>query len=306
MRIRANWAPPPRPAALAIGNFDGVHRGHQGILGRLLEAAAAADLCPAALSFEPHPLALLAPARTPARLIDLRTKAALLAAAGIEQLNVMAFTRAFASLPAEEFVRLLRERLGMRALVAGEDFRFGQGRRGDADMLRTLAPELGFELLVVKDVAAGPDRVASKLVRAALQANELDRAAELLGRRYCFGGRVGHGDRLGRELGFATANVFFNGSPPLRGIYAATARLGDRSWAAALSVGVRPTVPGGRLAVEAHLLDYAGPDFYGELLQVEPRFFLRPEEKYAGLPELQEAIAADVARCRELLSAAAP
>lgn len=303
MRIRANWAPPPGPAALAIGNFDGVHRGHQGILRRLLETARAADLCPLALSFEPHPLALLAPARTPARLLDLRSKAELLAAAGVAQLNVMAFTRAFAALPAEEFLQSLRARLGVRALVAGEDFRFGQGRQGDAAMLRALAPRLGFELLLVKDVAAGADRVASKLVRAALQANDLERAAELLGRRYCFQGRTGRGDRLGRELGFPTANVFFNGSPPLRGIYAAETRLAGRTWPAALSVGVRPTVPGGRLAVEAHLLGYAGPDFYGETLQVEPRFFLRPERRYAGLPELRAAIAADVERCRGLLSA---
>ena len=306
MRIKLDWAPPAGPVAIAIGNFDGVHRGHQALLRALRARAEQQRLEILALTFEPHPLALLDPRRTPARLLDLRGKAELLAQAGAAQLNVMRFTQSLSQLPARAFVERLCAQLRMKILAVGEDFRFGHKRTGDVAMLRELADELGFQLLLIEDVTAIGDRVASKGIRAALQSHEFDKADEMLGRSYCLQGRVVHGHKLGRELGCRTANLRFAGTPPLHGIYAATAQLGDddREWATALSVGRRPTVDGKRLTIEAHLLDYTGPDFYGTRLRVQPRRFLHPEREYSGLEELRAAIAADVAECRARLAGA--
>lgn len=303
MKIRANWSAPPGASAIAIGNFDGVHAGHRHLLERLGEAAGA-ELVTLALSFEPHPLGLLEPARAPCRLVDLRTKAGLLAERGVAQLNVVGFTRALSMLDPAEFVRRLVGQLKMRKLVVGSDFRFGHRRAGDVGLLARLAGSLGFELVECADWQLDGKRVSSKLVRGALGANDFAGAARLLGRPYRFGGRVVAGQALGAELGCATANVRFSGTPALAGIYAANCYLNGEGEAlpAALYVGGRSSVAGAGPVVEAHLLDFTR-DVYGAYLTIEPRAFLHGERTYADLAELSAGIAADVAACRKLLAA---
>ncbi|HEX7328995.1 MAG TPA: bifunctional riboflavin kinase/FAD synthetase [Casimicrobiaceae bacterium] len=287
------------PVALTIGNFDGVHRGHQAMLTRLVEAAADLDVAPAVLTFDPHPREFFAAAAAPARLSVLRSKLELFRAFGVAQVWVARFDARLAALPAEAFVHDVLERsLRTRWLLVGEDFRFGQGRRGNLDLLR--AKPRGFTIEAIRTVSVDGERASSTAVRNALAAGELERAAALLGRSYTISGHVAHGRKLGRNLGFPTANLPLRHRPPLSGIFTVRVHgLPGGPHRGVASIGVRPTLEsGGAPVLEVFLLDFEQA-IYGRRVTVEFLAKLREEERYADLDALARQIGTDVAQARE-------
>lgn len=299
MKIFRNWDGNPQPSYVTVGNYDGVHRGHQSLLTTLNEIANP-DAAKIVMTFDPHPLAVLHPQRTPARIIDLHTKIARLADCGIDQINVVHFTRKFAAMPAELFIQRLCQKLNMRCLVVGSDFSFGHQRRGDTKLLKKLAAQMNFELKIISNYYDNNLRVSSKLVREVLASGNLKQACQLLGSPYRFYGRIVYGDQLGRSLGFPTANLRFSGNIALKGIFAAKAYLAGQLWPAALSIGYRPVVNGKHLCIEAHLINFTG-DIYGKEIIIEPVQKIRDEQNYSDLAKLKAAIAEDVKKCMDIL-----
>jgi riboflavin kinase/FMN adenylyltransferase len=289
------------PTALTIGNFDGVHLGHQAMLAELRRAAARLGVPACVLTFEPHPREFFAPDKAPTRLTSLREKLELLAGCGIERVHLCRFDFRFAQIAAEDFVeRILARGLGARWLLAGDDFRFGARRAGDLALLKRIGPRLGVEVSALPSFLQDGERVSSTAVRRALAAGELARAERLLGRAYSISGRVVRGDGLGRKLGFPTANVQMKRNrPPLTGIFAVRlqgAAAGRLRGVA--SLGVRPTVKRqGAPVLEVHVLDYDG-DLYRRHVRVEFLHKFRDEEKYADLATLTRRIALDVENAR--------
>ena len=289
------------PIALTIGNFDGVHRGHQAMLERLRREAAARSLRAAVMTFEPHPREFFAPDKAPTRLSSLREKLELLATLGVDRTYVCRFTYDFARTPAEAFVdRVLVQGLSVRWLLVGDDFRFGARRAGDLQLLQTLAASRGYEVEAMPSVTIAGRRVSSTAIREALAEGELDLARELLGRPYSISGRVIGGDRIGRTLGFPTANIRMRRNrPPLEGIFAVRVHgLDSRPLAGAASLGVRPTIHAeGAPTLEVHILDFER-DIYGRHVRVEFLHKLRDEQKFADVEALRRQIALDVQATR--------
>jgi len=281
--------------ALTIGNFDGVHLGHQAMLARLREAAGGTGLPACAMTFEPHPREFFAPDRAPPRLTSLRRKLELLAAEGIERAYVCRFDYRFAQITPEVFIeRTLVRGLGIRYLLVGDDFRFGARRAGDFSLLRRHADAYGYTVDAMASVMLEGERVSSTAVREALAAGDLPRAERLLGRPYSLTGRVVRGDGLGRKLGCPTANVSVSHAP-LTGIFAVEVRgAADEVVEGVASLGVRPTVKVNAAPVlEVHLLD-CNVDLYGRRLRVDFLHKFRDEEKFADLDALTRQIAKDV------------
>ena len=295
------------PIGLTIGNFDGVHRGHRAMLERLVEKSRELRLPCSVLTFEPHPREFFSPSTAPARLSRLREKLELLAEAGIQRAHVLRFGARLAGLAADRFVEdVLVRGLGVRWLLVGRDFRFGARRAGDFASLQASAAGGGFEVEAMGDVSEAGQRISSSGVRAALAAGDLAGAARLLGRGYSMSGRVAHGEKLGRTLGFPTANIVLRRRPPLAGIFAVTAELEEtretetRSVLRGVaSVGRRPTVKADAPPLlEVHLFDWNG-DLYGRHLRVTFLHKLRDEAKYDGLNALRAAIARDAEQARD-------
>lgn len=302
-------APSERTAcALTIGNFDGVHRGHQALLQEVVAAAQARRITPAVLTFEPHPREFFTPDNAPARVSNLRDKAASLDACGIERLFVLHFNRRLASMSADAFIDdILVRGCATRWLAVGDDFRFGARRTGDVSLLRTRGPAAGFELAQLATVTEGAERISSSAVRAALLAGDLQRAERLLGRPYSITGRVLHGAKLGRTIGFPTLNLrIAHKRPAVHGVFAVRVHgIDDTAWPGVASVGLRPTVEqSGRWLLEVHLFDFAA-SVYGRMVRVEFVQRLRDEEKYVTLDELTEAIRNDAAQARALFGGVA-
>jgi riboflavin kinase/FMN adenylyltransferase len=302
--MRIHRHPPARasgPVALTIGNFDGVHRGHEAMVARLMAAARERGLPAGVMTFEPHPREFFTPAAAPPRLAPLREKLERFAALGVDEVFVCRFDAAFARQSPQDFVRdMLARRLGVRWLLAGDDFRFGARRAGDAGLLRALGPECGMAVETMGTVAVDGERVSSTAVRDALAVGALTRAAELLGRPYAISGRVEGGERLGRELGFPTANVRMAlNRPALQGIFCVRVHgAAAQPVAGAASLGVRPTVSdAGRMGLEVFLLDFRG-ELYGRRVRVEFLHKLRDEARYDSLDALRAAIARDVDHTR--------
>jgi riboflavin kinase/FMN adenylyltransferase len=300
--IRGIPAAAAGPAALTIGNFDGVHLGHQAMLAELERAAGRLGLPACVLTFEPHPREFFAPDRAPTRLTSLREKLELLAQHGVERVHVCRFDYSFARTAPDEFVeRIIARGLGASWLLVGDDFRFGARRAGDFVLLKQSAPRYGFEVAALPSVALDGERVSSTAVRQALAGGDLDRAQRLLGRAYSISGRVMRGDGLGRKLGFPTANVQMkHNRPPLTGIFAVRLHGGpDGPLAGVASLGVRPTVKqGGAPVLEVHALDFDG-DLYRRHVRVEFLRKFRDEERYADLGTLTRKIALDVRNARQ-------
>jgi riboflavin kinase / FMN adenylyltransferase len=296
------------PIALTIGNFDGVHLGHQAMLERLRQEAAARALPAAVMTFEPHPREFFAPDQAPTRLSSLREKLETLAALGVDRTYVCRFTYDLARTPPEAFVeRMLARGLAVRWLLVGDDFRFGARRAGDFKLLQALAPASGYEVESISSVAVAGRRVSSTAIREALAAGELDLATQLLGRPYSISGRVVAGDRLGRTLGFPTANIRMrHNRPPLQGIFAVRVHgIGPEPLPGAASLGVRPTVHAkGAPTLEVYILDFDA-DIYGRHLRVEFLRKLRDEEKFADVETLRKQIARDVEDVRKVFAAPA-
>ena len=279
--------------ALTIGNFDGVHRGHRALIDRVIAKAREAELTSCVLTFEPHPREFFAGDAAPARLTRLRDKLELMAQAGIEHVHVARFDSRFAAMPAERFVsEILVRSLGTRWLLVGRDFRFGARRAGDFATLQSQ----GFAVEAMPDVQYEGKRVSSSAVRAALKAGDLRGGERLLGHPYTISGRVAHGAKLGRGLGFPTANIVLRRPPPISGIFVVEVDTLGRGVA---SVGRRPTInPVAIPLLEVHLFDHDA-DLYGEHLRVRFLQKLRDEEKFDGLPALQAAIARDARQAKE-------
>jgi riboflavin kinase/FMN adenylyltransferase len=301
-----------RGAVVAIGNFDGVHRGHQAIIARAHALARAAGVPDAVLTFEPHPRSVFQPGAAPFRLTPFRSKARFLEALGVDLLFALHFDAAFAQRSAEEFVRdVLVAGLGASHVVVGYDFVFGHKRRGTAERLVEMGAEQGFGVTVMGPLKSDAgDVYSSTRIREHLAAGRPAAAAALLGRFWEIDGRVEHGDHLGRTLGFPTANIPLGEYlRPAEGIYAMRAGIeegGRTRWHdAAGSLGWRPAVGGKDLRLEAHLLDFDG-DLYGRHLRVAFIEYLRAEENFAGLDALKAQIALDCRRAREVLAMPAP
>ena len=294
----------PQGSVVCIGAFDGLHLGHQALVRRAVERARELGVPAVALTFEPLPREFFAPAEPPPRLTLARAKFEGLRDLGIDLVGLLRFGKQLASLDAERFVReVLVDRLCARETWIGPDFRFGKGRAGDLPMLRSLGESLGFTAHAIHPVVVDGERVSSTRIRALLAAGDFDGAARLLGRPYAIGGRVAHGNQLGRTLGFPTANLRFGGkAPALSGIYAARVHGVDaQPWPAVASFGTRPTVAGKEPLLEAHLFDFDG-DLYGRRIEVEFVARLRDEEKFADLPALVEQMHRDAAQARAILS----
>jgi riboflavin kinase/FMN adenylyltransferase len=290
------------PVALTIGNFDGVHRGHQAMLAKLRAAARARGLPACVMTFEPHPREFFAPDQAPVRLTTMRDKLELLAAEGVDRAWVLRFNFALAQVTAQEFIaRILARGLGVRWLQVGDDFRFGARRAGDLAMLRAQAAAFGYEVEGMATVESGGARVSSTAVREALAAGALEQAAQLLGRPFSIAGRVVAGDRLGRQLGFPTANVrITQPQPPFTGIFAVELlRASGARLLGVASLGVRPTVKaqGAAPVLEVYIFDF-NEDIYGERVRVEFLHKFRDEAKYVDLDTLKQQIARDVADTR--------
>ena len=291
------------PVALTIGNFDGVHRGHQAMLARLIDAAEDLGLPPAVMTFEPHPREFFAPVGAPPRLSTLRAKLDLFRAYGVAITYVARFNARLASLTAGEFVTdVLENGVNAHWVLVGDDFRFGRGRQGDLALLRATAR--GFSVEAMRTVEVAGERASSTAVRDALARGELARAAALLGRNYAISGHVGHGDKRGRGLGFPTANVALRRTPPLTGIF--TVRVhglpgGPRTGVA--SVGVRPTVKtDGKPLLEVFMLDF-DETIYGRRITVEFLHKLRDEARFPDVDTLVRQMGRDVADAREYFDA---
>ncbi len=294
------------PVVLTIGNFDGVHLGHRAMLDRLVAKARELKLPSCVLTFEPHPREFFTPMAAPARLTRLREKLELIAEAGVDRAHVLRFGARLAALAADRFIEeVLARGLGTRWLLVGRDFRFGARRGGDFSMLESAAAKHGFDLEAMQDVEQAGARISSSAVRTLLAAGGLAGAARLLGRDYSMSGRVAHGEKLGRTLGFPTANIVLRREPPLAGVFAVEARIEEmREETHAVlrgvaSVGRRPTVKENAAPLlEVHLFDWRG-DLYGRHLRVKFLQKLREEEKYDGLDALRAAIARDAAQARD-------
>lgn len=299
--FRALHSPDRQPVALTIGNFDGVHLGHKALLSRLLEAAKSRGVPSAVVIFEPHPREFFTPDQAPTRLTSLREKLELLAELGVDRVHICRFNQKFAQMSAADFIDALHKKLLVQYVLIGDDFRFGSGRSGDFALIEKIAINQGFEVEAMHSVLHDGLRVSSTAVRSALAAGNLRAATRFLGRPYSISGRVVHGDKLGRELGFPTANVQLkHNRPPLTGIYVVRVT-GDHIPVlhGAASIGVRPTVHvNGRAVLEIHLLDFAR-EIYGQHLRVEFLHKLRNEEKYPDLQSLTKQIALDVENTRK-------
>jgi riboflavin kinase/FMN adenylyltransferase len=299
--IRALQSPDQQPVALTIGNFDGVHLGHKALLVRLLTVAKERGLPSAVVIFEPHPREFFAPDQAPARLTSLREKLELLSELGVDRVHICPFNQQFAQMTAANFIHALYKNVCVKFVLIGDDFRFGSGRSGDFALMEKVASEQGFTVEAMHSVLYDGVRVSSTAVRAALATGHMRAAKRFLGRPYSISGRVVHGDKLGREIGFPTANVQMkHNRPPLTGIFVVRVTGEHISpLHGAASLGVRPTVhENGRAVLEVHLLDFAG-EIYGQHLCVEFLHKLRDEEKYSDLESLTQQIALDVENTRK-------
>jgi riboflavin kinase / FMN adenylyltransferase len=286
------------PLHLALGVFDGVHVGHQAVIKRAVDAAARDGGKAFVVTFSPHPIRVIAPEKAPAALLaTLDEKAAVVKALGVDGLLVIRFDLAFAGMAAEEFVRKLCAG-NVRTIAVGVDWRFGSNRSGDVAMLRKMGAELGFNLEAVSPVMWDGERISSTRIRQAIRDGNFAAAGEMLGRPYELSGIVTEGRKLGREIGFPTANLRLGERQlPADGVWAVTV---NGTLKGVANLGMRPTLDGTERLLEVHLFDFSG-DLYGKELRVSFVKHLRPERKFASVEELREQIAKDASDARGLL-----
>lgn len=290
-----------RNCAATIGNFDGVHLGHQAVLGQLAERAEELGLPSVVVTFEPQPQEYFVPEQAPPRLSRLREKYAALRRYSVDRMLCLRFNRALAELTPAQFVRdVLVDRLGVRYLSVGDDFRFGKDRAGDFNYLCEAGEEHGFQVVHMHTFDVDNERVSSTRIRQALEKGDLAGAEVLLGRPYRMLGRVAHGDKRGRDWGFPTANIFLHRNrAPIGGVFAVEMfGLEHEPVAGVANVGARPTVGGTRSLLEVHLFDFS-EDIYGRHVAVDFVHKLREERRYDSFDALKEQIARDVVDARD-------
>jgi len=292
---------PPEGCVVTIGNFDGVHLGHRAVIERLAAEGRRLNLPVCVVLFEPQPREFFDPVNAPPRLMRLREKVDRLSELPVDHTLILRFNRALANQTPESFIEdILIRALGVRYLVIGDDFRFGQRRAGDFNLLKSYGARHGFEVADTASVLIGGERVSSTLIREALLEGDLDRAARLLGKPYEVCGRVIHGQKRGREIGFPTANLLMQRkNTPVQGVFAVTMRgLTAQPLPGVANVGIRPTVSGDPTPLlETHLLDFSG-DLYGKRVEVEFHRKLRDEQRFSGLDSLRAQIELDIQAAR--------
>ncbi len=296
IRGNHNLSQPLQGAVVTLGNFDGMHLGHQALLNKLNAMRESLNLPSIVITFEPQPKEFFAKRETVPRLMRFCEKWLALKDYNIDYVFCLRFNQALASLSPEAFVKkILIDQLNAKVVIVGDDFRFGAKRAGDYTQLKQLGEKYGFQAIEMPTIMVDNKRVSSTRVREALEAGDLNAAEKLLGRPYRLYGKVGHGDRLGRDLGYPTANVNLHRDlVPLGGIFVIRVYgLGDHPYEGVANVGTRPTVGGTRILLEAHLFDF-NAEIYGHNIQVEFLHKLRDEERYDTLEELVEHIHQDV------------
>jgi riboflavin kinase/FMN adenylyltransferase len=299
--LRGLYSPDTQPVALTVGNFDGVHLGHQALLNELLAGGKVMGLPAAVMIFEPHPREYFNPQQAPVRLTSLREKLELFAALGMDRVHVCRFNAQFAQMGAEEFINVLHDKLLAKFVLIGDDFRFGSGRGGDFALMEKIGMKHGFAVQAVRSVKHDGVRISSTAVRAALAAGQMRTAQRYLDRHYSISGRVVHGDGMGKRIGFPTANIQLkHNRPPLSGIYVVNAHAeGQGVLQGVASLGVRPTVKhDGKPVLEVHLFEFS-QQIYGKHLRVEFLQKLRDEEKYPDVETLTRHIALDVENAKK-------
>ncbi len=295
----------PNAPVVALGNFDGVHVGHQTILRTAIERAHALGGSAFALTFDPLPAKILSPERAPKMILTPDDKAELLRSSGIDGVIILSFTPELSRVTALAFVQdYLCRRIGVRAVVVGNNVSFGHNREGNSDTMRALGREYGFEAIVVERVRAGELEVSSTAVREAIAAGDMRRAAIMLGRPHFLRGPVVTGRRRGRTIGFPTANIESRTEclPP-DGVYATRIVLSDGAFASITNIGMRPTFAEPERSIEAHIFDF-NRDIYGHEVKLEIIERIRPERKFASGQELAAQIASDLKRAKEILATA--
>jgi len=303
-----NLRPDQSGCVATIGNFDGVHLGHRAVFQRLLDKGRELGLPATVITFEPQAMEYFAPDAAPARLTRLREKLAALQCCQIQQVVLLEFGPKLAGMRAPEFVReLLIDGLCTKHLLVGDDFRFGKGREGDFLLLQKMGCEHGCAVEDLHTITHGEERVSSTRIRETLARGDFELSRHLLGRPYRICGRIGHGDKRGRTIGYPTANLNLRRRvSPLRGVYAVVVDgVADRPWPGVANVGTRPTVDGGtKYLLEVHLFDFTG-DIYGRHAEVEFRLKLRDEKKFGSFEDLKSQIDRDVVAAREYLGVSA-
>lgn len=293
----------PGPLFLAIGVFDGVHLGHQAVISTSAQHARDAGGTPVVVTFDPHPVKVLRPDGAPHLLTATEHKVALIRALGVTHLLVIRFTRDFAATSPEDFVaRLVGNAKPLREICVGHEWSFGRGRAGNLELLQKLGGRLDFDVVGIPPVSLQGQVVSSTAIRQAIEQGDFAGAAAMLGREYTILGTVVHGDAVGNQIGFPTANLSAHSEQfPPNGVYFAEARMQGVCYPGVINLGVRPTVARGRpqRTLEIHLLDFAR-DIYGQDMEVRFRQYLRPEMKFENVEALKAQIATDVERARAL------
>ena len=287
---------------LTIGKFDGVHLGHQAVLERLREKAKDLALPSAVMVFEPQPEEVFSPQSAPARLSPFRDKYNQLAELGIDRLICARFNSAFANMSAQAFIhQLLSMRLGVKFLVVGDDFRFGYQRSGDFSMLQAESTRAGFSVVSTDSFKLAEWRISSTLVREALAQNDFTRAKTLLGRPFSISGKVIHGEKKGRTIGFPTANLLLKRcKSPVQGVFAVNVVWRGQRYPAVANIGSKPTVQGTKALLEAHIFNFA-QSLYGENIQVELLEKIRDEQRFNDFLALQQQIKLDCSVAKQIL-----
>lgn len=295
-----NLRPQHQGCALTIGNFDGVHLGHQAIIKHLQKKAADLNCAAGVMSFEPLPHEYFTHEQSSARLNRLREKFIALNATHTDFLLCLKFNQELAEMPADDFIEeILIKQLKIKYLLVGDDFRFGNGRSGDFTTLQQAGQRFGFEVEDTATQLHHHERISSTRIRDALNIGELELAAQMLGHPYNICGRVAHGDKRGRTIGFPTANLkLFHRNIPLSGVYAVTLELGERCINGVANIGKRPTVDGINVQLEVHLFDFS-EDIYGRHVCVNFKHKIREERKFDSLDALQSQIHKDCDRAKE-------
>ena len=289
------------PVALTIGNFDGVHLGHQAVLARLVRKAKSLAMPSCVMTFEPHPREFFDPGNAPARLTDVREKISLFSMLGIDRVHVCKFDERFAKIEADAFSEMIHSGLDAKWVLIGDDFRYGARRAGDFASMNDAGKKFGFEVESMHSILLENRRISSTLVREAVKSGQFDLAKRLLGRNYSIVGRVVHGNKLGKTIGFPTANIRLkHNKPPLTGIHVVEVHgIEERPVRGVASLGVRPTVlEEGKPVLEVHLFDFER-NLYGARLKVDFLFKLREEEKFPDLEALKWQIGQDVLNARK-------
>lgn len=292
-----------RGCIATIGNFDGVHRGHQAVIQQLKEQAEKLQLPGVVMLFEPQPMEFFSPETAPARLTSFREKLDLLKKYSIDRVLCLRFQKTLASLAAETFIeRLLVQGLGIKQVIVGDDFRFGQGRKGDIAMLVRSGQDYGFEVIPTRTYSHEGLRVSSSRIRDHLAAGEFQKAGAMLGRAYSISGKVIRGDQRGRQLGFPTANIALRHIRlPLSGVYVVRIHgLGKMIHTGVANIGTRPVFDGKKVLLEIHLFEFER-DIYGQRIEVEFLKFIRAEMRFASPQELQGQIAKDIDESKRYL-----